>query len=168
MIVEGYKGFNSNKTNRYGVFFEEGKAYKIDGDISFGNTGNGFHMCTSLSDVFRYFDNDIVVAKVIGYGNTVCYNDEYNGYYNMYAVSNLLIRYFLTREQIIENMLNASYFECENFLKTFKLNDLEKQLFLSKYLNDNYMLKIILYYQYNYIDIYNQNTDIKEITRKLI
>ena len=168
MIVEGYKGFNSNKTNRYGKLFEEGKTYKIDGDISFGNTGNGFHMCTSLGDVFRYFDNDIVVAKVIGCGNTVCYNDEYNGYYNMYAVSNLLIRYFLTREQIIETMLNASYFESKNFLKTFKLNDLEKQLFLSKYLNDNYMLKIILYYQYNYIDIYNQNTDIKEITRKLI
>ena len=163
MIVDGYKGFNGNKTNRYGYTFEEGKTYKIDGDISFGNEGNGFHMCTSLSDVFRYFDDDIVVARVIGYGNTVCYNDEYNGYYEMYAVSNLYITKFLTREEIVDKMLKCSDIDTLKFISTYVLNEEEKKLFLQKYNQDIKMKKYILYYQYGYKNIFsNKNEDYQE------
>ena len=65
--VKGYKAFNKDKTNRYGLPFTEGVTYKVGGDISFGNAGNGFHMCTHLSDVFRYFDaiDDVVPPQTI-------------------------------------------------------------------------------------------------------
>lgn len=159
MIIEGYKGFNGNKTNRQGDLFEEGKTYKINGNVSFGNNGNGFHMCTSLSDVFRYFDEDIVVAKVIGYGNTVCYNDEYYGYYNMYAVSNLYVTKFLTRDEIITKMLKASENDTLKFLSTFALRNAEKKLFLKKYENDEKMQRYILYYQYGYQNIFKNKEE---------
>ena len=60
--VKGYKAFNKDATNRYGRPFTEGETYRITGELQFGNDGNGFHMCTSLCDVFRYvnaIDDDI-------------------------------------------------------------------------------------------------------------
>ena len=51
MRVKGYKCFFKDKTNRFGIPFEEGEEYHIEGSIRFGNKGNGFHMCVHLSDV---------------------------------------------------------------------------------------------------------------------
>lgn len=97
-MIKGYKAFNSDKTNRYGIPFEAGKAYKVDGDISFGNQGNGFHMCTSISDVFRYIDandiNNYKIAVVYGYGDSVLYEDDYEGYYDMYACRCMYVKSF--------------------------------------------------------------------------
>ena len=52
--VKDYNAFNYNSTNRYNMPFAEGQSYRVEGDISFGNHGDGFHMCIALSDVFRY------------------------------------------------------------------------------------------------------------------
>ena len=96
--IKGYKAFNKNKTNRYGVPFVEGVTYKVDGDIAFGNSGNGFHMCTHLSDVFRYFDtvdDEVLVAEVVGSGDKKSYSDEYEGYYDMYVVRELFVERFM-------------------------------------------------------------------------
>lgn len=105
-MIKGYKAFNSDKTNRYGIPFEAGKAYKVDGDISFGNQGNGFHMCTSISDVFRYIDandiNNYKIAVVYGYGDSVLYEDDYEGYYDMYACRCMYVKKFLTRNEVFE------------------------------------------------------------------
>ena len=63
--VKGYKAFNCDATNRYGMPFTEGQTYRVEGEISFGNRGNGFHMCTAWSDVFRYVnatEEDVLVA----------------------------------------------------------------------------------------------------------
>ena len=64
--VKGYKAFNNDATNRCGKPFTEGETYRVDGEIRFGNEGNGFHMCTFLSDVFRYvnaIDEEVLVAR---------------------------------------------------------------------------------------------------------
>ena len=51
----GYKCFNENLINRYGTKFEIGKIYHANGNIKFGNKGNGFHLCKNLEDTLRYF-----------------------------------------------------------------------------------------------------------------
>ena len=122
MEIKGYKAFNKNRTNRYGMLFEEGKNYHIDGPISFGNNGNGFHMCVHLSDVFRYFDpNDIEVALVIGSGNYDTGEDDTweEPYYEMYSVSDLQIIRFLSREEIIDIMSHSSSSDIVKFFATF-------------------------------------------------
>ena len=70
-MIKGYKAFNSDKTNRYGFPFESGNTYSVDGEIKFGNEGNGYHLCTSTSDVFRYVDADSVDNYVIAEANNI-------------------------------------------------------------------------------------------------
>lgn len=149
-MVYGYKAFNLDRTNRYGMTFEDGKTYSISGDISFGNDGNGFHMCTNLEDVFRYFDgmsDDISVARVVGFGNVICYNDEYNGYYDMYSVQNIKIESFLTREEIINTFLDNVPFRVCRFVSLFRLSDDEIKCFRKEYSNETEVMDYLSYYQ---------------------
>jgi len=153
MEIKGYKCFNGDKTNRYGIPFEEGVNYHIDGEIRFGNNGNGFHMCVHLSDVFRYFDtsdNNFCVGEVTCWGD--CHlreaPDDFEGYYEMYAFSDMRIDRFMTREDIINKMLESSYNDVRKFLRTFVCTEDEIRLFVAKYHNDVDILSIILYYHY--------------------
>ena len=151
MEVKGYKAFNNDKTNRYGLPFVEGETYHMDGPISFGNNGNGFHMCANLSDVFRFFeyqDEEVCVAEVTGSGTIIKYDDEYNGYYDMYSVSQITIDKFLSRKEIIAHMLKDHEFNNQKFLMTFKLTEVEKVRYLKKYRHNEHMLKWLLFYQY--------------------
>ena len=166
--IKGYKAFNKNQTNRYGVPFIEGNTYKVDGEISFGNNGNGFHMCTHLSDVFRYFDaidDNISVAKVIGRGDRKEYNDEYEGYYDMYACRELYIERFLSREEIISCMLVSVESDVVKFLKTFRLTGDEKVRFLRKFKGNQRVLEYILYYQYGIEDAFCKCVSDEEVKR---
>ena len=136
MEVKGYKAFNVDKTNRYGKPFKEGETYRAHGEISFGNDGNGFHMCTSLSDVFRYFEyplGEACVAEVIGRGKCLEFNDEYYGYYEMYAVEEITITHFMERKEIIARMLKDHDFNNRKFLMTLKLTEHEKKQYLKLY-----------------------------------
>ncbi len=165
MIVKGYKAFNNDQTNRYGKKFLAGQVYHYNNNLKFGNNGHGFHMCTFLCDVFRYFDNNPIVAKVIGFGNCVNYNDEYYGYYDMYVVANLYIEKFLTREEIITQMLNSPNWEIKKFLSTFNLSKQEKKLFLEKFKQDEEITNSILYYQFG-INNYNKNNTLKRVKKR--
>lgn len=171
MEIKGYKAFNKDRTNRYGIPFEEGESYHIDGYLKFGNFGNGFHMCTELSDVFRYFpndDEDIAVAEVTGYGDCFKYDDEYYGYYDMYVVSDIKIDKFMTRDDIIDRIFNDSEFNVRKFLATFRLNEKEKLLFLRRFLNSYDMCSFILYFQFGYKNVFEKNIDSNEISRRLL
>ena len=65
MEVKGYKAFNKGLTNRYGRKFEIGKQYSLDGKISFGNDGNGFHFCKNIEEVlFIHICFDVHSCKV--------------------------------------------------------------------------------------------------------
>ena len=60
-----YKGFNADMTCR-NFQYEEGKTFEIEGKIRLCN--RGFHACTSILDVFNYYDGkigeDIVIHEV--------------------------------------------------------------------------------------------------------
>lgn len=91
-MIIGYKCFDVGLINRYGMKFDVGKDYHVSNEIKYQN--NGFHMCTNLEDTLRYFDamnGEVEIAKVIGYGSIDEYDDEYNGFYEMYAVENIRV-----------------------------------------------------------------------------
>ena len=61
----GYKAFNGDMTCR-DFQYKEGKTFEIEGEIRLCN--RGFHACTSILDVFNYYDGkigeDIVIHEV--------------------------------------------------------------------------------------------------------
>lgn len=171
MEIKGYKAFNKDYTNRYGIPFEEGENYHIDGLVKFGNFGNGFHMCTELSDVFRYFpndDEDVAVAEVTGYGELFKYDDEYYGYYDMYVVSDIKIDKFLSREEIIAKIMESGEINIKKFLATFRLNDKEKMLFLEKFKDNRRLVDFILYFQFGIKDIFKRSENNNDVVRRIL
>jgi len=137
MEITGYKVFYKGLINRYGSVFEIGKKYQVDGDIVWGNTGNGFHFCKNIEDCFRYIDTfnfDIVVAEVTGFGEITEVNDEYYGYYDMYVSSGIIITKVLSREEIISIMKEKEPAQKLRFLRDYKLTEEEKLYFDAKVL----------------------------------
>ena len=160
-MIKGYKCFNKNLINRYGIPFEVGKTYSASGDISFGNDGNGFHMCLNLEDTLRYFDgfnSEIDICEVIGDGNFVLFEDNYYGYYDMYSVEKIQIIKKLSREEIIDKMLNSIEFRVIRFIQGYKLSPFELQLFKDRFANNISILNAISYYQEGNLDIYSESS----------
>ena len=109
--IRGYKAFNADLTNRYGIPFEEGKKYSVNGHAVFGNHGNGFHFCERLEDTLRYSDalkEDVIITKVTALGNVIEFSDEYYGYFDLYVTDK--IRIDKTRRDAYE--LGGSFLAC--------------------------------------------------------
>ena len=162
MEVWGYKAFNKDKTNNYGMQFEEGKSYAISGNISPGLYGKseGYHFCTNLADVFRFVDaknDDVQVAYVGTNSEYVKFDDEYYGYFDMVVCREIYIDRFLTREEIIDRSLEFGEFDLRKFLSTIKLDDNEILKFIKKYDNRLYCLRDLLYYQADVKDVFSKN-----------
>lgn len=157
MEVVGYKCFNADLTNRYGKKFIVGKIYFTPGVIKFGNNGNGFHLCKNMEDTLRYFDamnTSVSICRVVGRGNVVSYFDDYYGYYDMFAVSELEIVSKLTRDEIVSIGLRLGEHRVKRFLSGYKLNNQELKKFKDKFLNNREVLKVIEYYQENKLDAF--------------
>ena len=169
--VKSYKAFNKDSTNRYGQPFIEGETYCVDGEIKFGNDGNGYHMCTVLSDVFRYVNatvEDVLVAEVTGRGSFAKYDDTYYGYYDMYSFSEITIDRFLSRAEVINKMLNSPSHEINKFLSTCKLSEEEKILFARKFRSDTEVIKCLLYYHFGCTEIYRDYSLVEDRIRKVL
>lgn len=157
MHITGYKCFNKDLTNSYGMQFSVGKIYIVKGVIKFGNNGNGFHICKNMEDTFRYFDainNEVSICKVIGSGKMTKYDDEYYGYYDMYTVEKLEILKKLNREEIIDFGLNLNYLRAKRFVQGIKLTQEEIKKFKDKFSSNIDVLNAIEYYQENNLDVY--------------
>ena len=106
MEIHGYKAFHKGLVNRYGLSFEEGGVYTCEGELKFGNDGNGFHFCKRLEDTLRYFpatEEEIDIAEVTALGDIVEGEDDYYGYYDMYCTNRIRIDKILTRADIISH-----------------------------------------------------------------
>ena len=150
MKIEGYKAFNKEMKNRYGTSFKENTSYHIDGDIKFGVNGNGLHFCKRLEDTLRYVDGmneEIVIAKVIGSGEIKEYYDDYNGYYDLYAASDLYIESIVPRNTIVNLFLNTDILRTKRFLEGYKLTKEELTFYKARFYKDDMVIKTIEYYQ---------------------
>ena len=134
-LVFGFKAFYPGLINRYGQKYEINKLYHTDKDITFGNNSHAYHMCENLEDVYRYYPNDnILIAEVMGFGNITEYNDEYYGYYNMYACEYMIINKVLSNEDIMNYILNLNNINRVNrFLKRANLTIEEKERIYLKF-----------------------------------
>lgn len=149
-IKRGYKAFNADLTNRYGVPFAEGGKYSITGPAVFGNQGNGFHFCERLEDTLRYFDamdGDVKIALVQGGGEMVEANDEYYGYYDMFSATELEVIRILSRTEIVDMFGSTPGFRTVRFIQGFRLTDEEKAWLRFKHIDNTDVLKAIDYYQ---------------------
>lgn len=159
MEIHGYKCFNKNLTNRYKIKFKIGKTYTVEGPIKFGNDGNGYHMCERLEDTLRFYNamqDEVTICEVIGKDEIVEYCDEYNGYYNMYSVRTIEIIKKLTREEIINIMLNTYEERLKRFISLYKLNDDEITLLRTIYKNNDNIISFIEYFQENKQDAFKK------------
>ena len=173
--IHGYKAFNDDHTNRYGVLFEEGMTYKTDGKVSFGvNSTGGFHMCKNLEDTLRYFiglENDPVIAEVEGSGDIAEYEDDYNGYYDMYSVERLKVKRFLSREEMLYTIIDDPLIFDERvcrFIQGLRMNPAEVELFKEYFEDSPRVLDALAYYQEGDTEVYNrQYSKDKKRTTKL-
>ncbi len=140
-MLRGFKCFNKGMTNRYGQKFVLNKLYSVEGDISFGLRGNGFHFCKNLEDTLRFFlpDEGIVHSSIIDMcsaespsNDYTIYEDDYYGYYDMYAAKEIILRKQLTHEEIIEYMLEVDDFRQRRFIDQYYLNPDELEMFYGK------------------------------------
>ena len=162
-MIIGYKCFKKGLINNYNEKFELGKIYSVTGPIKAGVHGNGYHICTNIEDTFRYIDNKngIDVCLVCGFGDKDLLEDEYNGYYDMYAVEKFMILKILSREEIINIWLNLVEYRLLRFIEGYKLLESEKNIFKQKYKNQEWIMNAIAYYQDNDLEIYQRKLDNK-------
>lgn len=148
----GFKAFNKDMKNQYGIQFEEGRVYKIPEDIVLtkGPTGTGFHYTPYLEDTLRYVNGmieEIKIARVIAKKEIITFDDEYNGYYDISSTREIVIDHVLTREEIMTYMLNRSSMSMQRFIKGYKLTEQELNIIKEKYKNDISVNLAISYYQ---------------------
>ncbi len=99
------------------------------------------------------------------------FDDEYYGYYDMYAVEEITINKFLTRDIVINIIKNSSDFDRIKFLQTFNLNNKEKiDWYLMGLKEQNLtLLKFLLFYQFGFHDIFKEDNEnnIKRLKLKI-
>ena len=173
--IIGYKSVDKNYKDISGNILEENKIYHVDGKIIFGNGGNGYHFAKKLEDTLRYQlnDDDFLtrpnIAKVIGFGDIVESFDEYYGYYELYAASNIKILKYLKEDEIITYALSLREDRMLRFVSLYRLNSNEIKLFKNRYLSVDLAL---LYYQmkmHNTYELFHSNNyeKIKKLVRNI-
>lgn len=124
--IKGYKSFNEGLVTTNNVKFEVGVPMHVDGEIRANPiNGNGFHMCLNFEDTFRYIENPIL-CEVTGYGTISDeFSDEYNGYYDIYACSDMVIDRIIPREEVIEMAKDLPEYGLRRFISTYKMTEEE-------------------------------------------
>lgn len=166
MKQKGFKAFNSNMENQYGMKFEEGKTYSIPEDMNLtkGPLGTGFHYTPYLEDTLRYVDGmskDIYIARITAKKEIITFDDEYNGYYDISATRELTIEHILTRKEIINYMLHRPIPAIIRFIGGFKLTKEEIAIIKENFNNNLNLSLAIEYYQKNNKEVYNKIYQLK-------
>ena len=150
--IEGYM------SNDFGMEYEEGKTYHIDGETSFNVRGSGFRVFKNIEDTFRYADSDNpVIAQVTAFGDLDESFDDYNEYYGLYSASDVKVNYVLNREEVIDEVLKKNEFAACRFIVTgYKLTDEEVNRFRTRYHGDRMVSNYIDYYVYKDEDVFKR------------
>lgn len=92
-------------------------------------------------------NEEIVIAKVIGSGEIKEYYDDYNGYYDLYAASDLYIESIVPRNTIVNLFLNTDTLRTKRFLEGYKLTKEEIAFYKARFYKDDMVIRTIEYYQ---------------------
>lgn len=144
--MKGYKALETGLVNRYGFQYEIGNTYILDGDLEWRK--NGFHFCSYPEDTLRYvngYNDNIVIVRVDGSGQIIAYDDEYYGFYDMYASSIMKILRVVPRKEVFNQIINSGVNRrIERFITLTKLSEEEKKIILNMYPDIEPLIK---YYQ---------------------
>lgn len=144
--MKGYKALIDNLTNRYGYHYEIGKKNILNGELKWGE--NGFHFCLWPEDTLRYvdgFNDNVVFAIVEAGGELILYEDEYYGFYDMYASSEMTIIDVLNKHEIFNIIVDSGVpFRVERMISLLKLDESEQEQIIKKYPG---LIDTINYYQ---------------------
>ena len=144
--MTGYKALEKGLVNRYGFQYEEGKTYYLDGELKWKE--NGFHFCTNPEDTLRYvdaFNNEIEIVKVDGRGEIRQYNDEYYGFFDMYASTIMQVIRVVPREEIFAMVIKSNNDDrVKRLISLMKLNEYEKWVIKERYPE---LMNTLNYYQ---------------------
>lgn len=161
--TKGFKTFNYNRTNRYGMLFEEGKIYSVSKPPKFGTKGVGFHFCSRLEDTLTYFpamEEEVSIAKVTALGDLAEKADDNYEYYDLYSTNKIRIDKFLTREEILKMYLMNPERQNEDrvrrFLQGFRLTPREIEMFRWAYGSNERIQKTLAYYQEGKKDVFTE------------
>jgi len=157
----GYKSYDGNKIKEEDIL---NKHFHLDGEIKFHK--RGYHFCERIEDTLRYSGGinnpNIIIAKIEANNIIDEGSDEYYGFFDMYATSDLYVDKILTRKEIIEYFLNENNEDrVKRFIESYKLNEVEIELFKLKYIDNVLLTKIIEYYQENKKDVFHADRKIK-------
>ena len=155
-MISGFKCFYSGLVNKYGEKLELDRKYICSEPVKFRS--KGYHICANLEDTLRYYDGvnrKVEICEAIGYPEHVKYDDEYFGYYDMYACGGLLLKRILTRQEIIEKADSMHSEAFKRFSRDYRLTAEELDYFKNKYRNNNDVMLHLTYY-YEDKDIYNK------------
>ena len=152
MATLGFKAFNSDCTNRYGMKFLENIEYSFDGQLQYGSSNNGFHFCENLEDSFRFFnsfEDDIVIGKIIADDKIVSKDDNFYGYYGLCVTNKIKVLKFMSREEVINYGLSLVGERLYRFIRGYKLTAGEIKILQDKFKDDYMAITNIEYYQLN-------------------
>lgn len=155
-MIKGFKCFYSGLINAFGQQLQLDRKYIYDGKVKFKSSG--YHLCTNLEDTLRYFDGvnkGINICEVVGFPEYIKFDDEYYGYYDMYACQGILLTKVLTRDEIIAKADKMHSLAFKRFAAGYKLTDNELDYFKNKYRKDLDVLHHLIYY-YEDKDIYKK------------
>ena len=146
--INGYTAFikdGDTLYDRYGDEYHEGDILHTFGVVRFHQ--NGFHFCQKLEDTLRYvngFQDNVVIAKVLGFGKINEYQDDYYEYGKMYATSDLKISKVYSREELIDEVIKSSH-NLKRFIEGYSLTleELYKLIEASKNSKDVRMAALV-------------------------
>ena len=163
MEIKGYKAFHKDMTNHYNIPFREGIIYSVEGPLQYGSYergGNGFHFCERLEDTLRYYpakEEEVVIAEVTSLGEVVRGFDEFYEFDDMYAARSLRVDTVLSREEIIERMLQIPVdHRVIRFLQYVKLTPEELQRFKETFKDRIHIMHALAYYQEGDTEVYER------------
>ena len=140
----GYKAFNNGLLNKFGEKFEVGKKYIVEEKYK----NYKYHFCKNIEDVFIYYrGDDIEVCEVIGSGDIINYHNDYYGVYDVYASSKIEIVRKVSREELINIMLDMECDRAIRFVSLYKLSKDEIKIFEDRYVKYDKIIDAINYYQ---------------------
>ncbi len=153
--MRGFKVLNKGLINRYGFQYELNKKYVLDGELKWSE--NGFHFCTYPEDTLRYidgFNSEFTMTEVEGSGEIQAYDDDYYGYYDMYASSEMTILGIIPRVKFFQMVVcSRNENRVKRLIQTMKLNDEECTIIRLLYPD---LQPYIDYYQHNETDAFTR------------
>jgi hypothetical protein len=144
-MIKGYKSFRKELINQIDEQLEEGKTYRLERDITWNKCG--YHFCSSPEDTLRYmreYDEETIVAEVHSNGKVHTYDDEYNGYYNMFVSDEITIDRVLSREELFNLIINHGENSILKMIQNYILTQAEINSLSNRSIRIN---QALLYYQ---------------------